>query len=414
MKHLFLGFLFLTFIVRLQGQEVGMNFEHNTTWDNVLAKAKKENKYIFVDCYTTWCGPCKTMSKDIFPKEEVGKFYNQNFVNLKIQMDVTKDDNEDVKSWYTSAKEIEKKYTINAYPTYLIFSPSGEIVHRLVGSMDETKFIENGKIAINPETQYYTLKNQYESQKGNPAYLYKMLNAALDAYEVDFSKELSKAYFATQKDMYTKDNLNLLVKTLESTNDAGFIVLAKNPSKVDAILGKKGMANSIMKQAIMNDIVYPAFKGNKAKSINWTELENKIKAKAPSLSKEVLLSSKIMFAQKNKNWKEFSALATNYIKTYGNTMSDGEVNSLAWTIFENCNDMACITATLNYSKKTFAENNNPMYIDTYANLLHKAGKTEEAIVWQNKAIELVKKSGEDSLEYEATLDKMKKGEKTWQ
>jgi thioredoxin-related protein len=414
MKISFLAILFLTFMVRLQAQEVGMNFEHNTTWENVLAKAKKENKYIFVDCYTTWCGPCKVMSKDIFPKEAVGKFYNQNFINLKIQMDVTNGDDDDVKSWYASAKDIEKKYKINAYPTYLIFSPQGEIVHRLVGSMDEDKFIENGKIAINPETQYYTLKKQYEAHKNNPTYLLKMLNAALDAYETDFSKELSKTYFATQKDMYTKENLVLITKTLESTNDAGFKVLAKNPAKVDQILGKKGLANSIMKQTLMNDIVYPLLSSKNTTAINWKDVEKKIKAKAPSLTNEVLLSSKIMYAQRKKNWVEFSSLATNYMKTYGTDMSSNEINSLAWTIFENCNDMACITATLDYSKKTFAENNNPMYIDTYANLLHKAGKTEQAIIWQTKAIELVKKSGEDSLEYEATLDKMKKGEKTWQ
>ena len=36
----------------------GVNFEH-ITFDEALAKAKAENKLIFMDCYTTWCGPCK-------------------------------------------------------------------------------------------------------------------------------------------------------------------------------------------------------------------------------------------------------------------------------------------------------------------------------------------------------------------
>lgn len=52
-----------------------------------------------------------------------------------------------------------------------------------------------------------------------------------------------------------------------------------------------------------------------------------------------------------------------------------------------------------------------MLIDTYANLLHKLGRTKEAIEWQEKA--LAKVDADSKAEYQATLDKMKKGEPTW-
>src|SRR5690606_39985336 len=61
-------------------QEKGIQFEHQTTWEKVKAKAKAENKHIFVDCFTTWCGPCKYMSSTIFPQEKVGYFFNAHFV----------------------------------------------------------------------------------------------------------------------------------------------------------------------------------------------------------------------------------------------------------------------------------------------------------------------------------------------
>ncbi|MDQ2721558.1 MAG: thioredoxin domain-containing protein [Bacteroidota bacterium] len=60
-----------------QAQEKGIKFEHGITWSQVLAKAKTENKYIFVDCYTTWCGPCKQMDATVFPVEDVGNFFNK-------------------------------------------------------------------------------------------------------------------------------------------------------------------------------------------------------------------------------------------------------------------------------------------------------------------------------------------------
>ena len=40
--------------------EVGIKFD-SITYKEALVKAKKENKFIFIDCYTEWCGPCKTL-----------------------------------------------------------------------------------------------------------------------------------------------------------------------------------------------------------------------------------------------------------------------------------------------------------------------------------------------------------------
>jgi thiol:disulfide interchange protein len=37
----------------------GIQFVHNLSWQEILQKARAENKYVFVDCYATWCGPCK-------------------------------------------------------------------------------------------------------------------------------------------------------------------------------------------------------------------------------------------------------------------------------------------------------------------------------------------------------------------
>ena len=66
----------------------GMAFEpETTTLEQASAKAKAENKLIFLDCFTQWCGPCKMMAKNIFPTEKVGEYMNAHFVNLKIDME---------------------------------------------------------------------------------------------------------------------------------------------------------------------------------------------------------------------------------------------------------------------------------------------------------------------------------------
>lgn len=44
----------------------GIEFFHGT-YEEVLQKARAEGKQIFVDVYTSWCGPCKMMAKNVLP-----------------------------------------------------------------------------------------------------------------------------------------------------------------------------------------------------------------------------------------------------------------------------------------------------------------------------------------------------------
>lgn len=110
--------LLLFLPVAAVAQEKGVHFQHGITWQQVQAKAKAEKKYIFMDCYTTWCGPCKYMTAQIFPQEKVGDLMNANFINIQVQLDTTDNDNAEVKSWYATGHDIATKYNVMAYPTF--------------------------------------------------------------------------------------------------------------------------------------------------------------------------------------------------------------------------------------------------------------------------------------------------------
>ena len=408
MKKLILLFLIAPFIT--MAQEGGMKFEHGVSWKDVQAKAKAEHKYIFMDCLTTWCGPCKYMSANIFPKKEVGEFYNAKFINVKVQLDTTAGDAEDIKKWYQDGHDIAAKYDVRAYPTYLIFDPNGNIVHRFVGSSDDKTFLERGATSLNPEKQYYTLLNKYKAGDKNPAFLMKLATVSMDAYDLKNAALLSDEYLATQTNLYTKENLEFIGKFTRTSKDKGFTVMLTNMGKVNAVLGK-GKAEQTINAIIMQEVIYPAVR-KKDVAPDWQAISASLTKKYPQQAEDILGKGKVTYYQSKGDWNNFASEIVAYMTKFGDNANAGELNNYAWTVFENCKDMTCVTQALDWSKRSFKDKEDPMYMDTYANILHKLGKTKEAIVVEEKALALITDEASKK-SYQETLDKMKKGEKTW-
>ena len=125
--------LFVLLALSLQGQ--GIEFIHEDL-TRALEEAKKQDKLVFVDAYTTWCGPCKRMAKNIFTQSEAGKFYNERFVNLKLDME--KGD----------GIEFSRTYRISSYPTLLFIDSEGELIYKSIGAKPLDEFIQLGETAL--------------------------------------------------------------------------------------------------------------------------------------------------------------------------------------------------------------------------------------------------------------------------
>lgn len=412
MKNLFIA-LFTLCLAPAIAQDGGMNFLHAANWKEVLATAQKENKYIFVDAYTTWCGPCKYMAANIFPMENVGKFYNENFINVKVQLDTTKKDDDFTKSWYADAHYIMTNYKVQVFPTYLFLDSKGKLVHRAVGSSEAEQFIGKGRDALDPTKQYYTLKDKYDAGDRDPAFLYQLAMASLNAYDMENSKQFVETYAATQTDMLTEKNIELLQAATQSTNDVGFAYMLKYPEKFN-VAGGKGYAESTTRFMIMREEIMREMFANKKGEPDWNSLQAKIDKKYPERSKEIISYSKVFYYQNSGDWDKFSVAVNDFMQQYGNGVPYNQMNSFAWSVFQNCNDPACVANAINWSLSAAEAKKDPSYYDTYANLLFKSGKQNEAIAAQEQAIALAKAANNPSIsEFEETLEKIKKGEKTW-
>ena len=129
------GMRLRNFVESLANAGKGITFATGTM-NEVLAKAKAEHKMVFMDCYTTWCGPCRVMSNTIFTKPEVGAFFNKNFVSYKLDME------------RGEGPALAKKYGVKAFPTMLFIDAEGKVHHTIVGSKSAEALIEEAKTAL--------------------------------------------------------------------------------------------------------------------------------------------------------------------------------------------------------------------------------------------------------------------------
>ncbi|MBO9636458.1 MAG: thioredoxin family protein, partial [Chitinophagaceae bacterium] len=143
-------FLIIACIATLMVDAQSVKFESSLNWEQMKAKAKKENKLIFLDIIATWCGPCKMMDKDVYANDTVGDYLNSKFLSVKIQMDKTDKDDETVRMNYGLADQLKAEYKVTGVPTYLFFNTAGQILHRGTGYMSTRDFIDLCKTAADP------------------------------------------------------------------------------------------------------------------------------------------------------------------------------------------------------------------------------------------------------------------------
>jgi thiol-disulfide isomerase/thioredoxin len=361
-----------------------------------------------MDCFTTWCGPCRYMSANIFPQEQTGNYFNDKFISVKVQLDTTAGDAANIKAWYADGHDIAERYGVRAYPTYLIFAPDGHIIHRLVGSrIDANSFITDVSATFDSTKQYYTLLDQYKNGRRDTAFLHKVAMSCFSAYDLANGEKVALDWLATQSDLFSRDALYLQDVYTRKSTDKYFSTFTDNFTGVDKVLGP-GFAEAKVRNVFLVEAT--DLKPGDNRPPDWVALHAKIAAKLPAQADELTARVKITYYMGRKDWPNFEKAMVAYMKTYSDKISDNELNDLAWSVFQGCPDMTCVSEVLDWGKR-LRENNTAAFVDTYANILYKLGKKDDAIALETKAVGLA--SDPDKASLQETLDKMKKGEKTW-
>ncbi len=197
----------------------GIKWATGLSWEQVKAKAKAENKYIFVDCYATWCVPCKKMDAEVYPLREVGDYYNRHYISVKLQMDRTSEDDTVVKMLYKEAAYLQATFSITSFPSFLFFSSEGKPAHKVSGFNDPKSFIQIGEDAQDTVRQYYSVIRIFQPGKLDTSEL-KALALSFRFTDKALASKMALDYLSriSRSQLYTTDNLQFIMDMQGATD----------------------------------------------------------------------------------------------------------------------------------------------------------------------------------------------------
>ena len=188
MRRTLILFLIVIAVLPVMAQT---NFR-SLTLSEAIQTAKLENKLVFIDFYTTWCGPCKMMMKNVFPQPKVGEYFNNKYVCIKLDAE-------------KEGKEAAQRFEVKAYPTFIVLDANEKVLlKREGGNSDGNKFISEIEMGVNPEMTPTRLAERYASGERTPqlidAYATLKMNEArqgrrMNQQKVDEAHRIILDYF---------------------------------------------------------------------------------------------------------------------------------------------------------------------------------------------------------------------------
>ena len=361
MKKCFSILFLVTLVASISfAQNRTIEFEHGT-FAEVLAKAKKENKMIFIDCYTTWCGPCKWMAKNIFTNDTAADFYNKNFVNAKIDMEKGE------------GVDIAKKYGIRAYPTLLYLNSDGAQMHRICGAGSVKSFVVDGEDAMSPNKQLAAAMASFGNGKVDAktaSSYFTSLESACQTFDLEMNN-----YFSSVKesDILTRGNWDIIYKHVNDYDSKVFQSLESNKESY-AKLYTSDSVESKVNQVYANGLWTTLQKKNMTE---YELIKSKLKKSKTVAAEKIILQSDISIYQQSQDWTKYASAVSEYLSK-SQPPNPSELNNYAWAFYENIDDKKMLEKAVEWSKKSIELYPDWASYDTNAALLFKLGKKSDA------------------------------------
>lgn len=370
----------------------GIEFVENMTFEEIQAKAKAEGKLIFMDCYTTWCGPCKMLTSRTFPDPEVGNYFNPRFINVKMDMEKGE------------GPSLQAKFGVRAYPTLLWIDGEGTVKHRAMGFMDAQGLINQAMTIPNlVPSAYEGLKAKYEKGERSADFMQEYVSVLKEGnmdYEAVFAEYIKLLSPNDLKDGKHTQTIYQLTNDLKSAGlpqlmkNKAFYVTKYGASNIETKLN--GIADKALKEAVVK------------KDENLIKGASKL-MKDAGLKDQATKTAKAYseFYLRTQNWKMYDKYASELVKKSG-AKDDKILNSAAWNYYMNVEDNKLLNKAKGWAYKAVNLKNTCENNTTYAYLNYKLGNLKEAELACDYALLKADEDGANPSSARALKDLIKK------
>lgn len=372
-------FLLLFPLAVFAQQGTGVVFQR-AAFADLLAQARAEDKLIFIDAFTTWCGPCKMMDAQVFPDPKVAAVFNERFVNAKFDMEEGE------------GLSLAQRYHVAAYPTYLFVDGEGTLVHKGIGFIPIPALLDLADVAVSEES-LGALNARYAAGERDPAFVQSYARTLASLYEQERADEVVATYLAGQENWGTRQHLMLLTESPGEVGGDRMRYLSEHLPAIADTLGdyvyaivERALVNAYHRSRQLRRLAPPA------------ELADYFAEHAGPAAARLRDHYALTYYQRQDKMDEFLPLAMTYYEQYPST-DYTELNDIAWTFFENSEDPKQLGQAIEWAKASVEL--RPYYpnLDTLAWLYHKTGQFDKAKTTARRAIEYAK---EASLDYSET------------
>lgn len=413
--------MFLTTYCFAQTKEISSSFKgvktneihfEKLSFEELKAKAKKENKLIFINIYLTSCIPCKSMEKDVFTDDGVADYYNPNFINGSYDYSGTE------------GYGISEIYGINCFPNFLFMDGDGKIVHRRVGGMNQEDFLKLAESASNPKERLLYFEEEYPKKKSDPEFIlnylrlldkgscFPLVNFMPFAEEMESltkRSNLLKEYFAfqTEEMLVNRVNWNVIRDYTYDYRSREFSYLLKSAETFKKLYTEDSVDAKIKNVFLTGRSL---FLGNKTLTEeNETAYINEVKKLNSPEAEPALFWLSMERARGPQNWPEYLRLVMESGDKYIRSSEDKE--NVSKVIYENMDDKIALEKA-EQMMKTAAENDPGWLVyETYANVLYELNRKSEANSMALKALETAKRIGAKPQNYQSIVYLLEKIEK---
>ncbi len=368
LKTIAICFLMAPTLIQAQGIE----FSHGT-WAEIKAKSKAEDKLIFFDANTSWCGPCKWMAANAFVDEKVGDFFNKNFISYELDMEKGE------------GIELAKEFKISLYPTLLFLNSEGEIVHKGLGALDAEKFLALGEIAADPDRNFAGMERRYQNGDRSKEFIRDYMLSLKQSGKT--RKEVLDWYFygMSDEELLTKENFEVINNHISSTANPQFIFLLNHKADFAKVTSEKEVTDKIYD--VYRSSLFGALYSND--DVKWEIAKAEVKASTIEQPEKLLANADIYYYSRKKEWGNYIKAVDHYATTF-EADNWNSFNSYAWGVYLNKNitDLESLKTALKWINQSIKLNSCYANNDTKAALLKKMGDKKGAIKAANKAIAL--------------------------